>query len=124
MTRDSIHHGPGRGRETALPSPWPVPAMLALALALAIASACDVGRDKEPEDPSAAHVATGVVREIWRVGGAGDLGGVILGSGPPTHGAVHEDGHVLIVDRSLAEVFLVSPSGDLVTLFGGRGEGP
>lgn len=95
-----------------------------LNLALAIASACDVGKDREPEGPSAAHLATGVVREIWRVGGADDLGGVALGSGLPAHGAVLEGGHVLIVDRSLAEVFLISPSGSLVTLFGGRGEGP
>ncbi|MGD9548981.1 MAG: hypothetical protein AB7V45_15735 [Candidatus Krumholzibacteriia bacterium] len=76
----------------------------------------------EPVDlPAAPPVRrTLALEEVWRVGGNDD--DILLGL--VTSGVIDENGNVLLVDRQLSRVVVISPDGELVGTLGREGDGP
>lgn len=62
------------------------------------------------------------VGEVWRAGGADDLGGLVLEM--PWAAAIGPGGHVAISDRLAGQVVLLDPHGELFETVGRPGAGP
>lgn len=72
-----------------------------------------------PADPPARRTAA--LEEVWRVGGEED-DEILLGF--VTGGTLDGDGNVLLIDRQLSQVLVISPDGELVATLGREGDGP
>ncbi|MCP4572907.1 MAG: hypothetical protein GY838_11190 [bacterium] len=102
-----------------------LPRRLAVALAVVLLSAIAVlpALSAEtiilPADPPAARAVT--LEEMWRLGGEED-DEVLLGL--VTGGVLDDDGNVLLVDRQLSQVLVISPEGELLDTLGREGDGP
>jgi hypothetical protein len=95
--------------------------MILLVGAVGISGACEGPRGtSDRHGSSEVFPLVGKVEEIWAVGGLEEAGNVQFGPGPPTHASVHEDGHVVLVQTLLAEVFLVGPGGNCGPPWGGE----
>lgn len=63
---------------------------------------------------------TVALEEVWRLGA--DADDVLLGL--VTSGVLDDDGNVLLADRQLAHVLVVSPAGEVIATLGREGDGP
>jgi len=72
-----------------------------------------------PADPPTTRTVT--LEEMWRVGGEEDED-ILLGL--VTGGVRDAEGNVLLIDRQLSQVLVISPDGELVGTLGREGEGP
>lgn len=91
----------------------------ALSSLIVIPRALAVETVELPSDPPARR--TVALEELWRVGGEED-DGILLGL--VTGGVLDDEGNVLLVDRQLARVLVISPAGELLGTLGREGDGP
>ena len=96
-----------------------VPILLTLLLALLPLEVTQAAETLDlPADPATRH--TVALEAVWRLGG--DDEEVLLGL--VNSGVIDDDGNVLLADRQLAQVLVVSPTGEVIATLGRAGDGP